>query len=273
MKIPFRAIGLGSLFAFVALAGAFALAPASAGPVNLIGLTGDNTLVLFNSGHPADVRLVKLTRMRGKLLGIDYRPTDGRLYGVTSTNDLYTLDSATGKAALVARLNIAFDGGPRSGVDFNPQTDRLRLVGGNGQNLRAHASLGAAALDSPLTFAPRDRHSGKHPRITASAYTNSVAGATATRLFNIDSDLDALVLQDPPNDGVLTTVGPLGVDFGSQGGFDILREDGGRDRAFAASGSTLYGIDLTKGTATKLGTIGDGRLDLIGLAIPPPAAR
>jgi len=49
-----------------------------------------------------------------------------------------------------------------------------------------------------------------------------------------------LAVQDPPNDGVLATVGPLGVDFGPLAGFEIVTDSSGQDSAYAASGSTLY---------------------------------
>jgi hypothetical protein len=98
------------------------------------------------------------------------------------------------------------------------------------------------------------------------AYTNSIPATPVTKTFDIDSNLDVLVLQEPPNDGVLATVGPLGIDFGPMGGFDILTDGSGGDHAFAASGSTLYTIDLGTGAATTLGTIGDGSFNLVGLA-------
>jgi hypothetical protein len=115
---------------------------------------------------------------------------------------------------------------------------------------------------------------GRRPRITAAAYTNSVAGAATTRLLEIDAELDALVVQEPANDGVLRTIGPLGIDFGPLGGFDIVTE-GGKDRAYAASGATLYDVDLESGRARPLGTIGDGSGNMISLAVSaeatPPA--
>ena len=68
--------------------------------------------------------------------------------------------------------------------------------------------------------------SGAIPAIVASAYTNSTPGATATQLFGIDSDLDILVLQNPPNSGTLSTIGSLGVDTGDRVGFDVVGESG-----------------------------------------------
>lgn len=234
--------------------------------VRLIGLSGDNTLLVFDAGRPAEVRTVKVGRVGGTLLGIDFRPADGRLYGLTSANNLYALDPATGAASLVSTLTVPFDGGVRSGLDFNPQSDRLRLVGSNGQNLRVHPDLGASASDGALAYARGDRHFGRKPAVTACAYTSSVARAPSTRTFDIDPALDVLVLQEPPNDGLLKTVGPLGVDFGVVGGFDILTDAAGRDHGFAVSGQTLYRVDLATGAAAPLGTIGGGRPPLIGLA-------
>ncbi len=245
--------------------------PANAEPVSLIGLTADNRMVLFESNRPAAVRIVPAAPVRGRLVGLDFRPADGKLYAVSDAHEIYTLDPATGAARRLATLTVPWNGGARSGVDFNPQTDRLRLVGANGQNVRAHASLGAAALDGPLVFGRRDKNAGKRPHSTAAAYTRSLPKTPKTLLFEIDADLDILMLQDPPNDGVLTTVGPLGVDFGPAGGFDILT-DGDREIAYAASGSTLYSIDLATGAATRAGEIGPAgpgteRLGLIGLTI------
>jgi hypothetical protein len=263
-----RPTGLSTFFIALVLTAVTAV-PAiavDAGRVNLLGLTDDNTLILFNSNDPGKTQSVKVTGVSGMLLGIDYRPADGLLYGVTSANNIYTIDPTTGAATLVSTLTVAFDGGPRSGVDFNPQSDRLRLVGSNGQNLRAYAGIGAAATDGALAYAPTDPHFGTKPGITAAAYTNSVAGAPFTKTFDIDADLDILALQEPPNDGVLVTVGSLGIDFGPVGGFDIITDGSGRDSAFAVSGPTLYAIDLATGAATSLGTVGDAGVNLIGLA-------
>ena len=212
---------------------------------------------------------MKLGGVGGTLIGVDLRPSDRLLYALGSTNDLYRIDLSTGAAKLLSTLTLPFDAGSRSGLDFNPQTDRLRLVGGNGQNLRVNVDLGAAASDTPLRYASNDPHAGTRPTIAAAAYTNSVKNAETTKLFDIDAGLDVLALQDPPNAGVLATVGPLGADFGPLAGFDIVTENGA-DRAFAVAGSVLYEIDLATGSAHSLGTVGTPEgADLIGLAVVP----
>ena len=244
---------------------------AGARDFQLVALDESNTLLRFDSARPGDVTVTKVTGVDGTLIGIDRRPANGLLYAVSGANDVYTIDPASGAATSISTLTVAFDAGSRSDVDFNPQADRLRLVGGNGQNLRVNVDLGAAATDGPLRYAPKDPNAGKRPAIVAAAYTNAIANAPATKLFDIDGDLDVLALQEPPNDGLLTTIGPLGVDFGPLAGFDIVTEHG-VDRGFAVSGSVLYEIDLGTGAARPLGTVAaPGGANLIGLTVIPEA--
>jgi hypothetical protein len=173
-------------------------------------------------------------------------------------------------AKLVSTLSQPFEGGTISGFDFNPVPDRLRLVGDNDQNFRINVDTGEVTVDGTLAFADGDKNSGVNPNITASAYTNSFAGATTTQLFNIDTLLDTLVLQNPPNNGTLVTVGELGVDFDTLGGFDILSSADGTNAAFAVSDSVLYAINLETGAATKLGMLDPQQgSNLQGFAILP----
>jgi hypothetical protein len=234
--------------------------------IELLALCDDGSMLAFHADRPAEVRRVAPQGVAGRLIGIDRRPADDRLYGVSTTNDLYRIDPRTGQATQVSTLTIPFDGDMRSGVDWNPQADRLRLVSRDGQNLRVNVDLGATAVDGALRYRDGDPGAGTRPRVTAAAYTRNVPAAPDTKLFDIDTSRDVLVLQDPPNDGVLTTVGPLGVDFGETGGFDIVTEPSGAEEAYAASGATLYAIDLNTGAARSLGTIGDGRATIVGLA-------
>src|SRR5262249_17833361 len=152
--------------------------------------------------HDATGRRVVAAGVTGKLVGIDVRPADGKLYGASSS-EVYTIDPATGVATLVSTLTVPFDGDTRSGVDFTPQLDCLRLTSIAGRNLRVKGTLGATAVDKPLAYAAGDPNFGARPRITASGYANNHPGVATTTLFEIDSGLDVLVIQDPANDGVL----------------------------------------------------------------------
>jgi hypothetical protein len=242
-------------------------------PVRLIGLTSDNQLVAFRGGS-SQLRSVRIKGVEGRVIGIDVRPADGMLYGLTSTDKIYTIDPETGDSKLISTLSIPFKGNIRTGIDFNPVPDRLRLVDARGNNFRVNVDTGMVTEDAKLNFAATDVNAKATPQVTAAAYTNAFAGPPSppnvtpptrtTQLFDIDSNLDVLVLQNPPNDGTLTTIGSLGVDFRPSGEFDIFSPRPGVNFAFAVSGSTIYSIDLGSGAATTIGTIGQG-VNLIGL--------
>ena len=244
----------------------FARAEVASSGTTLVALTASGALLVFAADHPEAATRISVRGVAGTLIGIDLRPADQMFYGVSTTNEIYRIDPASGEATLISSLTVPFDGGARSGVDFNPQADRLRLVSAEGQNLRVNVEIGATAVDRPLAYAAGDPNAGRRPGIAASAYTHSLPGATATKLFNIDAAHDVLTVQDPPNDGVQRTVGPLGVDFGAEAGFEIVSLPSGEDRAYAATGSTLYAIDLGTGAASALGRIGAGDTAIVSLA-------
>lgn len=241
-------------------------------PQAMVALGEVNNLVFFSSADPENADSLVVTGLEGSLLGIDVRPATGELYGLTSVGGLYTIDTATGVATFVSTLGETFTSRARSGVDFNPAADRLRITGANGQNFRVNVDTGEVTLDGELAFVPGDTNEGLPPTITASAYTNSVDGTETTQLFNIDSQLNALVLQDPPNDGGLQTFGPLGLNFAAVGGFDIVTDERGVNLSYAVSGAQLYTIDLSTGGATLRGVVGTGNTSFQGLAVLPRGA-
>jgi hypothetical protein len=58
--------------------------------------------------------------------------------------------------------------------------------------------------------------------IAGAAYTNNDLNMdTGTTLFDIDSALDQVTIQSPPNNGSLVATGKLTVDTGTAVGFDI----------------------------------------------------
>jgi len=241
--------------------------PARAAEPLLAALQADGAIVVFRQGEEAQVRTVTPKGVSGRLIGIDRRPANGKLYGVANGTDVYTIDTDTWAGTLVSTLTVPFDGDVRSGVDFTPQLDRLRLTSSDGRNLRVNVAIGATAADTPLAYASSDPNAGARPRITASGYANNKAGVATTTLFEIDSGLDVLVIQDPANDGTLKTVGPIGVDVPDAAGMDIATDGQGKDHAWAAWGTTLYTLDLATGRATAVGPIPGATHPVISLAV------
>jgi hypothetical protein len=247
------------------------IAQPAASTAKLIGLTSHNVLVSFDSNRSTNARQIKVKGIDGKLIGIDFRPSNRMLYGITNTSKIYTIDPETGMATMVSTMQTPFMGGAAAGVDFNPVADRLRLVGSNGQNFRVNVDTGATNVDKPLNYAKDDPNMGKTPRISTGAYTNSLPGSKATQLFNIDSKLDALVLQSPPNDGTLKTVGILTNNFGTLAGLDIMTDTQGINTAFAVTGSQLFSVDLSNGMTKMMGMVKVNRrsVSLIDIAVSP----
>jgi len=251
------------------LGAATLLLSSQAKAIELVALVDDGSLLVLATDRPAEARAVTLRGVGGRLIGIDWRPADRQLWGLSDRNDLYRIDVAGGTATLTSTLTLPFDGGAASGVDFTPQNDRLRLLGSTGQNMRVQVTLGATALDKPLAYASGDPNAGHRPAIAASGYDHNVAAAPVTMLFAIDAELDVLVRVDPPNDGQLVTIGPLGVDVGPETGFEIVTGTGGVESAFVAAGGTLYTLDLSSGRASPAGSIGGGRGSVVSLAALP----
>ncbi len=229
------------------------------------GVDTENRLVSFDSDTPNAITRTSFTGLPAgeQIVGLDQRPANKQLLGLSSASRLYRIDVATGAATVVgtAPFTTAL-AGTSFGFDFNPTVDRIRITTDARQNLRAHPDTGAVAfVDGVLTYAAADPGAASTPRIVGSAYTNSVAGATTTTLFDLDAGRDFLTIQNPPNAGTLVSVGALGVDAGDNAGFDISSVDGVAYAALQVSPSVssgLYRINLTTGAATLAGRIGGG---------------
>ena len=68
-----------------------------------------------------------------------------------------------------------------------------------------------------VAFRPDDASAAVRPRVVAIAHGED-------GLYGIDVATGSLVWQDPPDDGELTTVGPLGIDLTDGASLDISGE-------------------------------------------------
>jgi Domain of unknown function (DUF4394) len=261
--------------------------------VTVYGLTTDDRIVTFSSDNPRlitnDVFVSGFQNPDEDLIGLDRRPADGRLWGVTQRSDgtrAYTIDPSTGVPSFVAMLVTAPTisnpnrtpivlSGSEFGVDFNPVADALRIVSDAGQNLRMIPSARTGADGTPLlpgdTFTDLmlNENDVVQTGISAAAYTNNDNDpATATTsLMDIDTEDERLVTQNPPNDGDLTLPLPLtvlgrparstvsaGFDIQTVGtdnlGYASLMQEGGRGL------TRLFSVNLATGELAKLGVIG-----------------
>lgn len=228
---------VGIVLSAMLAAGLLAAPAASAAPGQTSATEKRADLLVLSSGgllsrHSGELPLLVEHRVRitglapaDRLVGMDVRPATGGLYAIGASGQLYTVNPNSGRASAVG-VPVALAGGA-VGFDFNPTVDRIRLVTSTGQNLRLHPDTAAvAATDGTLAYAT----GGGEPEVAAAGYTNSVAGATSTALYGVDSRKDLLVLQGSlpgavpvvsPNTGQLFPVGRLGLNVVETNGFDI----------------------------------------------------
>src|SRR5262249_16338908 len=257
-------------------------------------LSGANLLVPFNPADPAvPVPPIPVTGLTAgqTLVGIDFRPANGLLYGlgVNSAANTATpspISALTGVATVVgsigplAQLDLSTASG--FGFDFNPVVDRIRVTTDTGENFRINPNNGTlAGLDSTITPAGSE--------ISGVAYTNNETNNSGvTTLYTFDSNTGRLMIQGflnmagGPNGGTQTPVGPVGVNFSTVNGFDIpagvdtsVANAGvpfGSGLALLTVGGTvqLYSINLVTGAGTLIDPFVPFP-EISGLAIRLPA--
>jgi len=247
---------------------------------------GSTLLVMADIAMPAEVMALDLAMA---LDAIAYRPVTGELLGYTN-GAVYGIDPMSGDMTdLGARVmeDAMVAGGAMVGFDFNNAIDAVRVVSSAGDNLvyfpegfgDNDARAGSLRRFTDLAYAEGDTNAGAMPMIFANAYTNAIAGMTAsgTLQYALDAGTDALVTL-ANNDGTLTTVAPvtldgLTLDLSGLGGFDIVSPEEGTDMAYAilqAEGSDsagLYMIDLATGAATLQADLGLGGITGFAVSI------
>ncbi|WP_022956310.1 DUF4394 domain-containing protein [Perlucidibaca piscinae] len=236
-----------------------ALMPRDAMAYGLV--VGSNSLVVFDPASPAqilDTLSVSGLTSGEILVGIDFRPADGRLYGLTSQNRLYRLGTDTGSATLVSSLSGASLSGTRFSVDFNPAADRLRVISSTGQNLRINVDTGATTIDTPINRS--DTPALPTPQLVAAAYTNSIRPAPAsTTLYHVDRSENRLTRSPNPNAGQVAREGVLtDPALGTTPGFDIAGGANGLPLIMATTsgqGSRLFSVKLVTDAVSASGTL------------------
>jgi hypothetical protein len=259
----------------VSLAAAALLACASSQAVTLIGLNSQNQLSRFDTANIGAATNIDITGLADgdRFVGIDIRPKDGKVYGISLSNRIYTIDEMTGAATFVAALSSpVIQANLGYGIDFNPVADfgtaaSLRLVSSAGGNFAINAATGLVGNEANTIAAG---YSGV-------AYSNAVlmpsSAPASTTLYYIDANSDTLAMAGTAfNTPTITTVGSLGVDVLKANGFEIT----GDGQAFAAfnvdAGTSLatgiYSINLSTGAATLLGTYNGTLSGLTVSAVP-----
>lgn len=260
-----------------AMAGvALAVMAFGAQAVTLVGLNSQNQIATINTANISAATNVSITGLAAgdRFVGIDLRPGNNTIYGISLSNKIYTVNETTGAATFVTNLGTAVVSSSLGyGIDFNPLADfnnvaSLRLISSAGDNYGINVTTGAVATQTSIGTG-----------FTGAGYSNStplptVAPAAPT-LYYLNSTTDSLMKATSSfNNPSIVSVGMLGFDVLKANGFEVLPND----TAYAAlnldDGSSLvtgiYSISLTTGAATLVGTYNGTLSGLTVSAVPEP---
>jgi hypothetical protein len=196
----------------------------------------NNRLLVFGSENPSvismNVPITGLPALR-RIVGLDFHPSTGELYGVGNDSRVYVIDRRTGAATAVSStqfqplISMVFD--VHFAMGFDPATDRIRLISAEGRtNWSIDPATGIATRGENVHYAAGDAHEGQRPLILGLAYSapsTSAAGARLVRnttagqkkatdlcldiMFAIDANLAELIGSCDPDEGDFTSLGPL----------------------------------------------------------------
>ncbi|OYY49968.1 MAG: hypothetical protein B7X95_02920 [Methylophilaceae bacterium 17-44-8] len=243
---------------------------------DLIAINSANQISIFNANSADDAVFTTITGAASgeSFIGIDLRPSNSLVYGITQSNKIYTIDAYSGNSTFVANLaNPVIAAGKSYGFDFNPVADiggasSLRLVSSTGDNYAINVNTGAVTLATSLI-----------PGFTGVSYTNSNASnpttvPSSTALYYINSANDTLnVATTAFNNPSISIIGSLGLDVLSANGFEIDANGIGYAAVNMDNGflkSELIRINTMTGQAEWVSTFNGTINGLTVAAVPEP---
>lgn len=256
--------------------------------LEVVGLTDSQPqqLVCFREATPQTTRAIGAVtglNQNETIVGIDFRPSNGTLVGLTNQARLVVLNQQNGAATLLSSLNVG--GQPQQlqgnsfGVDFNPTSGALRITSNTGQNLRVNpVDTGVTIVDGVLNVPGAPAGTPAPQGVTAAAYSNNDASpTTATILYLGDNQLNQLNFTSAPNQGIVGIVGNFGSDTAVDASFDIFTRIATGNTPQLVRGlyvssatgqpSVLSQVDLNTGLLSQPRNFANGTR-VVGLAIP-----
>ena len=255
-------------------------------------LTSTGSLIQFSTKNPSSISSTVQVTLSNPVVSNDAvvrmaaQPGTQTLYCITASGYLCTIDAGSGAATLVGTVPFTENLGNGSNttkltnpvISFDPVGGDLRVIS-SGFNLLVDLSGDPATAESQVGYDGSDTNHGIAPSLGGIAYQNPVTGAGSTTLYALDSATSSLVrigdanvsLPDSSNTGDMHTIGPLNANLSNTNtGFAIGPSDGqGYASLQDGSAPILYTVDLSAGSVTSLGTIGDGTLTIVSLVINP----
>lgn len=188
-----------------------------------------NNLLLFGAGDPtvlsAKQRISGVPILK-RIIGIGFRPSDGKLYGVGSDSRVYTIDTLTAEAAAVSETKFSptiidfFD--IHFAMALEPSGDRFRLIAAeSGINWSISLDDGTATTGADAHYAAGTIYEGETPRLMGIAFAppstdaalragfSSFPDSCEDLMYAIDADRAEMIGSCDPDSGSYEPLGKL----------------------------------------------------------------
>ena len=158
-----------------------------------------NNFLVFGSESmevlTAKMRITGLPILK-RIIGIAYRPSNGKLYGVGNDSQVYTIDPLSAEATPVGsgpfspKIASFFD--IHFAMDLEPKTERVRLIAAeSGGNWSISLDDGTAILEENSRYAAGTPLEGQTPRLLGLAFAPPADTADASLCQNLAYAIDA----------------------------------------------------------------------------------
>ncbi len=189
----------------------------------------DNNLLLCGAGDPSVLSMKR--RITGvpilkRILGIGFRPSNGKLYGVGSDSRVYTIDTVTAEATPVREQPFSpgiidfFD--IHFAMAIEPSGDRVRLIAAeSGENWSISLDDGTATTGEKARYAEGTEYAGQTPRLLGIVFTEPLPAASLRSgmaslsdpctdlMYAIDADRAEMIGSCDPDSGLYEPLGKL----------------------------------------------------------------
>lgn len=198
----------------------------------IYALDNGNNLLMFGTESGQTIsRQVGITGVPilKRMIGIDFRASDGKLYGVGNDSRVYTIDTLTGAATAVGepfspKIISSFD--IHFGMDFDPATDRIRLISSElGGNWSINPDDGTAVPGNTPRYAAGDAHEGQVAHIGGLTHipaaqipagsavrmsmSSSASGPCEDLVMAMDTELGQMITSCDADSGDWTSLGDI----------------------------------------------------------------
>jgi|GEM_PF-2930937 len=191
--------------------------PTGPAPVGDVAYAVDlaNNFLVFGTGSLD--KLTLKTKITGlpilkRVIGLAFRPSDGKLIGVGNDSRLYTIDPLTAVATPISSGPFApkiadfFD--IHFAMSVEPNGQRIRLIAAeSGGNWSIDMNDGSARLDPNAKYAPGTPLAGRTPRLLGIVYPTlpdsaKQAGWCANLAYAVDADEATMLASCDPANGL-----------------------------------------------------------------------